>query len=93
MEEDSVLVLELGSGFSRFGFGGEDSPRSVFPSVVGRPRYYKYYPSLGQKQAYVGDEVFSKEVKPAMESIHYPIDGAMTNWDDYEKILHHGIYN
>ena len=36
---DSVLVIDNGSHESRVGFAGNDTPRAVFPSVVGRLRY------------------------------------------------------
>ena len=33
------LVLDNGSGVNKAGFAGDDAPRSVFPSIVGRPRH------------------------------------------------------
>jgi actin-related protein len=37
-EEVATLVIENGSGFIKAGFAGDDQPRAVFPSIVGRPR-------------------------------------------------------
>ena len=37
-ELQSVVVLDTGSSVTKAGFSGEDTPRAVFPSVVGRPR-------------------------------------------------------
>ncbi|KJE89114.1 BAF53b [Capsaspora owczarzaki ATCC 30864] len=34
-DEVGALVLDIGSATTRFGFAGEDTPKSVFPSVVG----------------------------------------------------------
>lgn len=34
-----AVVIDNGSGSCQAGFAGEDAPQSVFPSVVGRPRY------------------------------------------------------
>lgn len=31
-----VVVIDNGSGSCQSGFAGEDAPRSIFPSVVGR---------------------------------------------------------
>ena len=41
MEEDDVsaLVIDNGSGMCKAGFAGDDAPRAVFPSIVGRPRH------------------------------------------------------
>lgn len=38
-DEVSALVIDNGSGMCKAGFAGDDAPRAVFPSVVGRPRY------------------------------------------------------
>lgn len=39
-EDDvSALVVDNGSGMCKAGFAGDDAPRAVFASVVGRPRY------------------------------------------------------
>ena len=37
-ELQTVVVLDTGSGVTKAGFSGEDTPRAVLPSVVGRPR-------------------------------------------------------
>lgn len=39
VEEVTALVIDNGSGMCKAGFAGDDAPRAVFPSVVGRPRY------------------------------------------------------
>ncbi len=38
-EDVAALVLDNGSGMVKAGFAGDDAPRSVFPALVGRPRY------------------------------------------------------
>ena len=35
----AALVIDNGSGMCKAGFAGDDAPRAVFPSIVGRPRY------------------------------------------------------
>ena len=34
-----ALVVDNGSGMCKAGFAGDDAPRAVFPSIVGRPRH------------------------------------------------------
>eukprot|EP00493_Phyllostaurus_siculus_P027627 UN27975 len=90
-EERQPVIIDNGSGRVKAGFSGEDAPRAVFPSVVGRHKHRAAMIGIAQKETYVGDEAQSKK---GILKLEYPIaHGIVTNWDDMEKIWNHTYYN
>jgi|Transcript_17718 actin-related protein len=90
-EEQQALVCDNGSGMVKAGFAGDDAPRCVFPSIVGRPKTESAMMGTAKKDAYIGDDA---QAKRGILYIKYPIEhGIVNNWDDMEKIWHHTFFN
>lgn len=84
----NTIVIDNGSKFIKAGFSGEESPRSIFPTVVGRPK------DNSKKDSYVGDEAKIRRGILEDKNIGYPVQrGIISNFDEMEKIWHHTFYN
>ena len=52
------LVVDNGTGISKNGFAGEDQPRSVFPTLIGYPKYTSIMTDVEHytREYYIGEE-------------------------------------
>ncbi len=91
MADQQTVIIDNGSGMVKAGFAGEDAPRAVFPSIVGRPKHSNAMQGTQQKSEYIGDEAMQKR---GILNLQYPIAaGIVESWEDMEKVWHHTFYN
>ena len=74
------IVIDNGSRFCKAGFSGEEGPRTVFPTLIGR-----------SKSQYIEDDFFvglEVEGKMSILNLTSPIErGLINDWNAMEKIL------
>ncbi|CAL4089118.1 unnamed protein product [Meganyctiphanes norvegica] len=89
-EMECAVVMDNGSGMLKAGFSGDDAPRCVIDSIVGRTRHQGVMVGMGQKDSYIGEDAQNKR---GIMTLKYPVEhGIIVNWDDMEKVWSHTYY-
>ncbi|KAH8075768.1 hypothetical protein JL720_10474 [Aureococcus anophagefferens] len=87
------VVCDNGTGFVKVGYASENFPRSIFPSMVGRP--------ILRAEEAISDDVTLKEVMCGDEAAAvrmsldctYPVEnGIVKDWDDMELLWNYTFY-
>ncbi|KAA6356659.1 MAG: putative Actin, partial [Streblomastix strix] len=94
--ENSPIIIDNGSGWVKSGYSCEDHPRSILPTMVGRPKNRvvteeddraRKRQDKAEKECYIGEEA---QLKRGALILGYPVDkGVITNWDDMVRIWHY----
>jgi actin-related protein len=61
MEESEAIVIDIGSYNIKAGFAGEDAPKVIIPTILGRPKFPGVLVGMDQKDFYVGQDAISKK--------------------------------
>jgi actin-related protein len=85
MAEDEFLgakpvVIDNGTGLSKNGYAGEDQPRSVWPTLIGYPRYESIMTDVDHytRDYYIGEEAINLR---GVLRLVYPIThGKIDDW-------------
>jgi actin-related protein len=89
--EEYTVIIDIGQGSTKVGFAGEEKPRSVFPTVTGKPRYQQMMAGVNVQDIYVGDDTTRMR---GVLKLDYPINrGNVMDWNQYFAILNHIFYN
>jgi len=91
-DDPKPLVIDNGSGVVKAGYGGEEHPSCVFPSIIAYPKVKGIIVGGStEKDYFVGDEA---QQKRGVCKVKYPIaHGMIEEWDDMKKIWQHTFYN
>ncbi|MHA1713316.1 MAG: actin, cytoplasmic 2 [Candidatus Ranarchaeia archaeon] len=90
---NKAVVIDNGTGLSKIGFAGEDNPRSVWPTVIGYPKYRSIMSDVEhyQKEFYIGKEALNLR---GVLKLEYPLEHAtVKDWKAMERIWHYTFYN
>jgi centractin len=98
---DAKLTVTKGSGVIKAGFGGDDTPKTFFPSwyaclpirltdvknSVGRPKHTRVMAGAVEGEKFIGKR--AQELRGLLK-INYPMrHGIVQDWVDMERIWHH----
>lgn len=89
-DETSSLVVDIGSCFLKAGYGRDDSPRAVFPSIFGKSLETSVFGYSG-KDLYIGDE--ANYQRSHLELFPILKNGLFSSKDEIVRSLHHTFYN
>ena len=86
------LVIDNGSYLMKSGFGEDDNPRSIFPTLIGKPKNSIFTTEKDKlKETFIG---YDTQLKRNLLSIINPIQkGIITNFEEIEKIWKHIFFN
>jgi len=87
-EGRNVVVCDNGTGLVKCGFAGDQKPRHVFGSIVGRPQL-KAKTKIGDKVIELKDIMCGDDAAQVREylEIGYPMEhGSVSNWTDMEHL-------
>lgn len=84
--EDSAVIIDTGSFTTKIGYAGDDTPRYVFRTVVGRPKHNGIM-GFNLPDVFVGDDALSRR---GILKLQHPIEhGIMWNADNTEAVWKH----
>jgi centractin len=78
------VVLDNGSGILKAGYAGDEKPKCVFPSIVGRPKHQRVMAGSLEGDLFIGSQA---QEHRGMLLISYPMEhGLVVNWEDMEQV-------
>lgn len=98
-DESEVIVVDMGTGYIKAGYSGEDLPRVCIPTVVSERENFTADDTIGPGDSKPNKVVSKKFGIDAYESrsdydLHHPIQrGIVQDWTRMTDLLDHVFYN
>jgi len=99
-DESEVIVVDMGTGYIKAGYSGDDLPRVVIPTVIGEKEQQIMEDASGQPGDSKPNKVVSKKIgndaylNRSDHEIHYPIQrGIVQDWSRMTDLLEHVFIN
>lgn len=84
------VVIDNGSGSIKAGFAGDQTPKCIFPNLVGRPKHVRVMAGGLEGDTFIGKKA---EEHRGLLTLHYPMEhGIVTDWNEMERIWNY-IYS
>lgn len=78
------LVIDTGSAYVKTGFAGDDTPKHVCPTFVGRPKHKRVMAGAVEGDAFVGPK--AESLRGLLRLHHVMRHGIVEDWSDMEMI-------
>jgi actin-related protein len=90
--EKSSIIIDIGTGFIKSGFGGEENPISIIPTIIGKKKNKGIIMgNKNNKEYYIGNDAISNY---GILENKFPIEhNIIIDWDSFEKIFEFIINN
>eukprot|EP00931_Biecheleriopsis_adriatica_P069171 TRINITY_DN43046_c0_g1_i1.p1 TRINITY_DN43046_c0_g1~~TRINITY_DN43046_c0_g1_i1.p1 ORF type:complete len:397 (+),score=90.51 TRINITY_DN43046_c0_g1_i1:46-1236(+) len=85
--EDTVVIIDNGSGLCKAGLSSDNAPTCIFPEVVGRARE-SWKAAGGLKDFYLGDEI-TADLRTKVSLTHPMENGEIEDFDGMEMLWEH----
>jgi len=92
MADKRPIVCDNGTGFVKLGFSGDNFPKFIFPSMIGRPlmRYEEEFKDIELKEVMVGDECAKYR---SMLETSYPVEnGVVRDWVGMKHLYDYSFF-
>ncbi|CAB1340452.1 unnamed protein product [Coregonus sp. 'balchen'] len=87
------IVLDTGSGLMKAGFADQDLPNTIFPNIIGLPKYEEIMNGNFEWETFIGHEAQHMRRSPGIEIWHHTFQLLQVDPDDHPVLLTEAAMN